>query len=181
MAHLVEDIIGLGELEAGAASLEPTTVDDLVAEAVAQNALLAKEAGIEVEMAGLGSGARVAADRRQLVSALSNLVDNAVKYTAAAKRRDPTVRVEIAVEEAWLVVSVVDSGIGIPEQHQDRIFERFYRIDGARSRATGGTGLGLAIVRHVALNLHGSVEVESAEGVGSTFRLRLPLLEDVES
>ncbi len=178
MSRLIEDIIGLGELEAGATPPEPVSVDEVIAESVARHALQAKEAGIEVEVAGLGSGAVVAADRRQLTSAVSNLIDNAVKYTAVAGRPDPSVRVEAVVDGSWLVISVEDSGIGISEQHRDRVFERFYRVDRARSRATGGTGLGLAIVRHVAVNLHGSVEVESEEGVGSTFRLRIPILEE---
>jgi two-component system, OmpR family, sensor histidine kinase SenX3 len=109
-------------------------------------------------------------DRRQLVSAVTNLLDNAVKYS------EPGGSVEVAArtDGTWVDVSVSDRGIGIPRRDLERIFERFYRVDRARSRETGGTGLGLAIVRHVASNHRGEVRVESGEGVGSTFTLRLP-------
>ncbi len=110
-------------------------------------------------------------DRRQLVSALFNLLENAVKYS------DPgtSVRVRTATDGRMVDLSVEDHGIGIPRRDIERVFERFYRVDRARSRETGGTGLGLAIVRHVANNHHGQVHVESDEGHGSTFTLRLPL------
>ena len=108
------------------------------------------------------------------MSAVSNLLSNAVTYTAeAAPPR--SVAIGARISEGSAVIDVVDSGIGIPVAHQQRIFERFYRIDGARTRETGGTGLGLAIVRHVAINHGGTVEVESESGIGSTFRMSLPL------
>ena len=105
-----------------------------------------------------------------MVSALGNLVENAVKYS------DPgsVVEVDSALDGPWVDLTVRDHGIGIPARDLDRIFERFYRVDKARSRATGGTGLGLSIVRHVAANHGGTVTVESREGEGSTFTLRLP-------
>ena len=106
-------------------------------------------------------------ERRQLVSAVANLVDNAVKYSEAGS----TVSVQARTDGGWVDVVVRDRGIGIPRRDLERIFERFYRVDRARSRETGGTGLGLAIVRHVASNHRGEVRVESREGEGSTFTL----------
>jgi signal transduction histidine kinase len=107
----------------------------------------------------------------QVVGAITNLLDNAVKYS------DPGGPVEVTGEavDGRLVVQIVDHGIGIPSRDLERIFERFYRVDKARSRATGGTGLGLSIVRHVAQLHGGEVTVTSTEGEGSTFRLVLPL------
>ena len=117
-------------------------------------------------------GSTVAGDRRQLVSAIYNLLENAVKYSddgldASRCGRAPTA--------AGSTSRCEDHGIGIPRRDLERVFERFYRVDRARSRETGGTGLGLAIVRHVASNHAGEVRVESAEGEGSTFTLRLPV------
>ena len=112
----------------------------------------------------------VRGDRRQLVSAVFNLLENAVKYSDDGSQ----VTVAVATDDADVAISVADRGIGIPARDLERVFERFYRVDRARSRETGGTGLGLAIVRHVAANHGGSVTVTSAEGEGSTFVLRLP-------
>jgi signal transduction histidine kinase len=113
----------------------------------------------------------VSGDRSQLVSAVTNLLDNAVKYS----ERGESVDVDASAADGVICISVRDHGIGIPSRDLERIFERFYRVDRARSRATGGTGLGLSIVRHVAQAHGGDVTVESIEGEGSTFRLRLPL------
>ncbi len=109
-------------------------------------------------------------DRRQLVSAAYNLLENAVKYSDEGS----TIEVRTATNGQWVDISVADHGVGIPRRDLERVFERFYRVDRARSRETGGTGLGLAIVRHVASNHRGEVRVESQEGEGSTFTLRLP-------
>ena len=111
----------------------------------------------------------VVGDRRQLVSALANLLENAVKYSDAGA--EVTVSARAAGDGVEL--DVADHGIGIPATDLERVFERFYRVDRARSRDTGGTGLGLAIVRHVAQNHGGDVVVRSREGEGSTFTLRL--------
>jgi len=113
----------------------------------------------------------VLCDPVQVVGAITNLLDNAVKYS------DPGNPVEVsgAAVDGRLAVQIVDHGIGIPSRDLERIFERFYRVDKARSRATGGTGLGLSIVRHVAQLHGGEVTVTSTEGEGSTFRLVLPL------
>ena len=105
------------------------------------------------------------------MSAVTNLLDNAVKYSDS----DEPVELLASVEDGSASIAVRDHGIGIPKRDLERIFERFYRVDRARSRATGGTGLGLSIVRHIAQAHGGDVTVESIEGVGSTFRLRLPL------
>jgi two-component system, OmpR family, sensor histidine kinase SenX3 len=113
----------------------------------------------------------VPGDRRDLVSAVSNLVDNAIKYSERGSLVQVRVRPEV---EGAVEIAVIDQGVGIPARDMERIFERFYRVDRARSRLTGGTGLGLSIVRHVAVNHSGSVRVESREGEGSVFTLRLP-------
>jgi two-component system sensor histidine kinase SenX3 len=119
--------------------------------------------------------ATLVCDRRQMVSAIANLLDNALKYS------DPGQPVSLVakVVDGWLSIEVRDHGVGIPSRDLDRIFERFYRVDRARSRTTGGTGLGLAIVRNVAHAHDGDVTVESREGDGSTFRLRIPMLPSV--
>ncbi len=101
-------------------------------------------------------------------------MDNAVKYTAVKEDGSGKVRIRALAADDWVSLEVRDEGVGIPETHLDRIFERFYRVDRARSRRTGGTGLGLAIVRHVALNHGGEISVTSELGKGSTFTLRLP-------
>jgi two-component system sensor histidine kinase SenX3 len=111
-------------------------------------------------------------DRRQLLSALVNLLENAVKYSDAGAPVD----VAVVAEHDRVHIAVRDRGIGIPKRDLERIFERFYRVDRARSRQTGGTGLGLSIVRHVAQAHGGEVTVDSVEGEGSTFVLHLPIV-----
>jgi two-component system sensor histidine kinase SenX3 len=102
---------------------------------------------------------------------VANLIENACKYSDEGSG----VNVRSRKQGRWIELDVVDGGIGIPSTDLDRVFERFYRVDRARSRETGGTGLGLAIVRHVATNHGGDVQVTSTEGLGSTFTLRLPI------
>ncbi|MGD0220191.1 MAG: ATP-binding protein, partial [Acidimicrobiales bacterium] len=113
----------------------------------------------------------VLGDRRQLTSALYNLLENAVKFSYEGGVVDFVGH----LDGDDVVIAVADKGLGIPTRDLERIFERFYRVDHGRSRSTGGTGLGLSIVRHVANSHHGSVYVDSREGEGSTFTLRLPL------
>jgi two-component system sensor histidine kinase SenX3 len=120
---------------------------------------------------GGDTGAVVYGDHDLLVTAVRNLVDNAVAYSADGTRVSVVVR---RTEGGLVEIAVSDQGIGIGTDDQDRIFERFYRIDPARSRATGGTGLGLSIVKHVAANHGGEVTLWSVPGQGSTFTLRLP-------
>jgi two-component system sensor histidine kinase SenX3 len=124
----------------------------------------------ETQPSPLGS-VLIDGDQGQIVSAVSNLLDNAVKYSD----RGETVTVSVDRDDEHGRITVSDRGVGIPEAALNRIFERFYRVDDARSRATGGTGLGLSIVRHVALNHRGTISVESTEGAGSSFTMELPL------
>jgi two-component system sensor histidine kinase SenX3 len=176
VGRTIEDLLELSRIELGQVStLEPVAVDDFVLEALERMRPAAEQAGISVVADAVPDDLVIAGDRRQLTSALSNLLDNAVKYS------DPGGSVEVAAvaEGDEVVISVADHGIGIPTRDIERVFERFYRVDQARSRQTGGTGLGLAIVRHVVANHHGSVEVDSRLGEGSRFVLRLPAATDV--
>ena len=176
MTRLVEDILDLALIEEARPPAETLALDDVIADAVAKSQMLAETMGIPVTSECPQLSLR--GDRRSLVSALANLVENAINYTAA-KGTDPpeAVHVRARREGDRAVIEVEDHGIGIPERHQERIFERFYRVDRGRSRSRGGTGLGLAIVRHVVLNHRGELSVESVPGEGSKFRLELPLLE----
>jgi two-component system, OmpR family, sensor histidine kinase SenX3 len=176
VGHTIDDLLELSTLEASptGVSKELVPVGLFVAEAVDRVRSGAERLGIVVDVDEPSEDLDVQGERRQLVSALHNLLDNAVKYS------DPGSRVEVRASLVsdrrgdWVDVEVRDHGIGIPRRDLERIFERFYRVDRARSRETGGTGLGLAIVRHVVHNHQGEVRVRSREGEGSTFTLRLP-------
>jgi two-component system sensor histidine kinase SenX3 len=174
LARLVDDLLDLSQLEADApVERELVDVDVIVRAAIEQVASAAEAATIGVRAGMIAPDLRVTADRRQLVSAVYNLLDNAVKYSEPGSTVDVTVdRLERSV-----AIMVRDRGIGIPSRDLERIFERFYRVDRARSRETGGTGLGLSIVRHVARAHGGDVSVISHEGEGSAFTLSLPLAE----
>jgi two-component system sensor histidine kinase SenX3 len=168
LANLVIDLLDLSRVEAGAEFvLGPVELDSLLAEAADRGRAVAEVKHIELVVHQ--TDLVIEADASQLAMAVKNLVDNAVRYSEYGK-------VELAADHfgEWIAISVSDEGIGIPSDEIHRIFERFYRVDKARSRATGGTGLGLAIVRHVAENHGGRVEVESELGAGSTFRLLVP-------
>ena len=172
VGNTIDDLLSLSRVEADQGTeWEPVSVTAVIAEAAARAASAAEQGHITIEAPPDGQ-LSVRGDSRQLVSALFNLLDNAVKYS------DPGSSVIIGAHQEgnWMELSVADHGPGIPSRDLDRIFERFYRVDRARSRETGGTGLGLAIVRHVATNHGGVVSVESREGEGSTFTLRLPAL-----
>ncbi|MFN8075456.1 MAG: ATP-binding protein [Kineosporiaceae bacterium] len=171
LTTLVQEIIDLSRLQVADAlhPPEPVDVDGVVAEAIDRCRLVAQAKSIDV-VSGGDEGAVVFGDHALLVTAVRNLVGNAVAYSPEGTR----VGVGVRRQEGLVEVSVSDQGIGIPTADQDRIFERFYRVDPARSRATGGTGLGLSIVKHVAANHGGEVTVWSVEGQGSTFTLRLP-------
>jgi two-component system, OmpR family, sensor histidine kinase SenX3 len=172
LERTVEDLLDLSILEAQESpERELIAVDMLMADAAERMASTAEAAGIPIEMTEPAGDILVACDRRQVTSALFNLLDNAVKYSEEGGKVDFTAQ----VEGFSVAISVRDHGIGIPHRDLERIFERFYRVDRTRSRATGGTGLGLAIVRHVAQAHQGEVSVESEEGQGSTFTLKLPL------
>jgi two-component system sensor histidine kinase SenX3 len=171
LARIVEDLLDLSIVEAQErAGREPLPVAALIGDAVDQVRWAAETAGIAIEASRVPADLRVECDRRQVVSAIFNLLDNAVKYSEAGQPVE--VSAERIGERAAIVVR--DQGIGIPSRDLERVFERFYRVDRARSRQTGGTGLGLAIVRHVAQNHGGEVTVQSHEGEGTTFTLFLP-------
>ena len=180
-ARTIDDLLQLSQIEAGVErDLGPVALSDIVHEAVRRAAELAAVDDITISTLDTGGPVGPAADtavvngdRPQLASAVGNLVENAVRYS------DPggVVTVRVRSDGEFGEISVVDEGVGIPQRDLDRVFERFYRVDRARSRDTGGTGLGLSIVRHVANNHDGTVSVESIEGEGSTFVLRLPLVE----
>ena len=170
LSRIVDDLLDLSRIEfGGAQDWEPVVVDEVVNEVVARLQPEAMRAGVKLEVK-LADPVRVLGDRMQLVSALENLVTNAVKYSDDGKK----VLVEVRTTPEFVSISVVDQGIGIAAKDHQRIFERFYRVDRARSRTTGGSGLGLSIVRHVVSNHGGTVSVVSEEGRGSTFTMTFP-------
>ncbi len=172
LARIVDDLLDLSLIETQEAPRRsPIPLEVLVDDAVDQLRPAAAAAGINLQVHPGVTGALVACDRRLVVSAIANLIDNAVKYSEPGS----PVTVSTSLDGERVEVAVRDAGIGIPGRDLERIFERFYRVDQARSRATGGTGLGLAIVRHVARAHGGDITVESIEGQGSTFRFVLPL------
>ena len=148
-------------------------MDDLVAEAVDRCRQRANSKQITMAT-GTTPDLFIWGNRGQLAAALGNLVENAVNYSPARTRVGISGRRLSAAGGDLIEISVTDQGLGISEKDRERVFERFYRVDPARSRATGGTGLGLSIVKHVAASHGGEVTVWSAEGQGSTFTLRLP-------
>jgi two-component system, OmpR family, sensor histidine kinase SenX3 len=171
-SRTIDDLLELSRIEAGEAAVrEPVSVHLVLAEAVERAANAAEHRGIGLDLQEPSHRMQVRGDRRQLASAVFNLLDNAIKYSEPGS----TVQVRAEADDGSARLIVADEGIGIPRRDLERIFERFYRVDRARSRDTGGTGLGLAIVRHVASNHGGEITVESREGEGSTFGLVLPL------
>jgi two-component system, OmpR family, sensor histidine kinase SenX3 len=170
MGRLVSELLELTRLQ-GAEPLptpEPVSVDSVIAEVMDRTRTPAAAKNIEVRYTGV-RGATVFGNDGQIATAVTNLVENAIAYSGDDTEVTLTVR-----QDDWVEIDVADQGIGIPPQDLDRIFERFYRADRARSRSTGGTGLGLAIVKHIATNHGGRVDVTSTVGGGSTFTLRLP-------
>ncbi len=171
VGRTIDDLLELSRIEFGGEAVkDPVSVESILRESIERVCSLATTLSIKVVINGPDADMQVIGDRRQLVSAISNLVENAVKYSEP----DSSVEVSALVSSDWVEMCVRDFGVGIPLRDLDRIFERFYRVDRARSRDTGGTGLGLAIVRHVANNHGGEVSVTSIEGEGSTFVLKVP-------
>jgi two-component system sensor histidine kinase SenX3 len=171
LGRLVSELLELSRLQ-GAEPLpepEPVEVDKIMAEVLDRTKTPATAKGIEVYFQGT-RGLTVYGNENQLVTAVVNLVENAIAYSPESTK----VLVGTGDDNGFVEISVADQGIGIEPRDIDRIFERFYRADRARSRATGGTGLGLAIVKHISTNHGGRVTVTSTVGVGSTFTLRLP-------
>ena len=172
VGRTIQDLLELSSIEGEETHVrEHVSVDEIVGAAVARIRPAADQRCIDIDVRDLAHGLDIRGDQRQLVSAVFNLLENAVKYSpdgsvvAVGADRAPT-HVDLFVE---------DHGIGIPTRDLERVFERFYRVDQARSRETGGTGLGLAIVRHVVNNHAGEVLLSSREGLGSVFTLRIPI------
>ncbi|MEO3932032.1 ATP-binding protein [Micrococcaceae bacterium Sec7.4] len=174
LAALVQDIIELSRLQGSNVAKQGRAVDinTVVAEAVDRSQLPAESKNIELVVGG-HSDALVYGDQDQLVTALRNLIDNAIRYSPENTR----VGVGVRAKDGLVAVSVTDQGEGLSPEDQERVFERFYRVDAARSRHTGGTGLGLSIVKHVVANHGGEVTLWSQPGQGSTFTIRLPEFE----
>ena len=171
-ATVIDDLLELSRIELGGRAVrDPVDVGSLMRDAVVRTLAAAEQRDIRLDLEEPVDKLVVLGDRRQLVSALGNLIDNAVKYS----EHGSDVWVSTHLADGTVHIHVADHGIGIPARDLDRVFERFYRVDRARSRDTGGTGLGLAIVRHVATNHEGEVLVQSTEGEGSTFTLRIPV------
>ncbi|MEY3400278.1 MAG: hypothetical protein RLZZ486_746 [Actinomycetota bacterium] len=175
LTELVQEIIDLSRLQSSDPLQKAVAVEinDVVREAVDQAQFSSEQRGISVEIGEL-QDATVIGDREQLITAVHNLVENAVNYSPEQTK----VSIVTKRNGDLVEVSVTDQGIGIAESELNRIFERFYRVDPARSRLTGGTGLGLSIVKHVAQNHGGDVKVWSKLGVGSTFTLQLPVAQE---
>jgi two-component system, OmpR family, sensor histidine kinase SenX3 len=171
LTKLVQEIVDLSRLQVADTLHDPVLVDvsRAASDAVEQSRLVAEARAIELAVSLTGD-AKVFGDAELLTTGIRNLVDNAVNYSGGGTR----VAVGVRCSEGLVEVDVTDQGQGIPREEQARIFERFYRVDAARSRATGGTGLGLAIVKHICANHGGDVTVWSEEGRGSTFTMRLP-------
>ncbi|MCB1255681.1 MAG: PAS domain-containing protein [Microthrixaceae bacterium] len=170
-SRTIDDLLELASIEfAGEADFAEVDAGSIVAEAVDRISSSADQAQVDIVTVDDFDG-NIVCDRLQIISAIYNLIDNAIKYSP------PGSMVEVSLRPSkyagMIEFSVTDKGVGIPRRDLDRIFERFYRVDRARSRGTGGTGLGLAIVRHVANNHAGEVAVESIEGVGTTFTLTI--------
>jgi len=177
LAELTGDIIELSRLQSlgGVADGEVLPIDDVVNSAVDANRVFADSAEVEL-VVNAKSKAWVLGDRGSLVTAVHNLVRNAIAYSTSPAR----VGVGVVVRDGRVEISVTDQGVGISAQELDRVFERFYRGDPARSRQTGGTGLGLSIVKHVVQNHRGEVRVWSHPGRGSTFTIKLNTTEPAQ-
>lgn len=172
LSDLVQEIIDLSRLQDDdpLKNAKVLKLADLISEAIDGSRMAAEARNISLSFTQLGD-LEVLGDRRQIEMAVSNLVENAINYSPDGTR----VAVALRKQDALAEISISDQGVGIPEKDIERIFERFYRVDPARSRATGGTGLGLSIVKHVVNNHGGDISVWSVEGAGSTFTIRLPL------
>lgn len=175
LTKIVQELLDLSRLQAPDPNqvVDSVLIDDVVQAAMERTRAIATAKSITVATGG-EQGIKVSGDETQLATALGNIVENAVNYSPEHTR----VAIGVARSGDVVEIAVTDQGIGIPEAERDRIFERFYRVDPARSRATGGTGLGLSIVKHVVQNHGGEIRVWSVEGSGSTFTIRLPVISD---
>ncbi|HAO6016608.1 TPA: cell wall metabolism sensor histidine kinase WalK [Listeria monocytogenes] len=171
--RLIMDILALSRIEQNpvAENVELVDVDEVIEQSARTIFEMATEKNIRVTIPEKTSGSvMIETDRDKLQQIIINLLSNAINYTPV----DGKVEVKLIEQEAEVIIEVTDNGIGIPAKDIDRVFERFYRVDKARSRHSGGTGLGLSIVKHLVENCGGRIEVESQEEVGSTFRVTLP-------
>ena len=177
LAALVDDLLELSRIEGGSLEFEVRVFDagEVTRSLLRDFETRARAAQVELSQ-GLGEDASVVGDRRAFEQVIGNLVDNALKYTPAGG----TVRVGTAPASSRdrIRIEVRDDGDGIPFRHQDRVFERFYRVDPGRSRSLGGTGLGLAIVKHLVQGMGGEVGLSSERGMGSCFWMELPRRHD---
>jgi len=170
LSHLVDDLLSLSRIESGRLPTSPALLNVRTAAAqVAATATELRKAGSPVTVE-VPEALQVWADRSALEHALGNLTENAVKYVPA----DAGIQIRAGEEDDRIWIEVADEGLGIPTEHLDRIFERFYRVDKGRARDVGGTGLGLAIVRHLTETMGGTVEARANEPSGVIFRLDLP-------
>lgn len=178
LANLISDLLDLNRLESERREGIEEIVDvrGILMTVLASMRRVARERGVVMDWKRFGRAAHftMRGNETQLVSMFTNLVDNAVKYTPAGGTVAVTGGLSEGVRGQEIFVSISDTGIGIPQESISRIFERFYRVDRARSKETGGTGLGLSIVRHIVENHGGRVIVESEPDVGSTFTVYLP-------
>jgi len=172
LGRLTDDLLRLAQIEAGQLQLEfqPVSVDGILEPCLETTRVKATQKGLRVEYQSAPGLPAVTGDLRSLQGVLQELLDNAIRYSST----DGLISIKAALEKSELVISVSDTGIGIPKADQDRIFERFYRTDPARSRESGGTGLGLAIAKHLIEAHGGRIKVESEVGRGSTFSVFLP-------
>ena len=173
MGAMITDLINLSKLQGAEAlpEMEPVRVDAIIDDALERNYVAAENQEIELTR-GPGTETLVMGDKALLVTALSNLITNAINYSPQGQPVSVTQKV---VRDSVVLIRVTDRGIGIGAEDQKRIFERFFRVDKARSRQTGGTGLGLAIVKHVVANHGGNIKLWSRPGTGSTFTIELPV------
>ena len=169
---IISDLLSLVSIDSGEMRLkrEKFRLDDMVRDCARKLAPLARERGIELEET-VRDAVEITADKSKLMQVVYNVIDNAIKYTPRAG----SVHVDMARAGKRAVIRISDTGIGIPEEDQKHIFDRFYRVDKARSRETGGTGLGLSIVKQIVMLHNGTISVNSEVGKGSTFTIELPL------
>ena len=172
MIRLVEDIIKLSHLDEGANDMQRETVDMVF---LAENTIRslrpeAEAAGVTLSLSGSGSSAKLYGIPQLLSGIIFNLCDNAIKYN----RENGSVKVDITDRDNEVILTVADTGIGIPAEHQERIFERFYCVDKSHSKEIGGTGLGLSIVKHAARLHDATIELHSVPGEGTIITVKFP-------
>lgn len=170
LARLVTDLLNLSKLEELSARFEEIDVNQMVQSCVDNVYQQIEQKQIDLKIDLPGDDIIVNGDHAQIEMMITNILENAVAYS----HDDSVVELGVSIVDSGVSIKVKDNGIGIPTKHMDRIFERFYRVDKARSRNTGGTGLGLSIVKHAVENHNGKIEVASTLGEGSTFTIWLP-------